>query len=109
MRIACFALALLLSIVAPAIMGPNNQHPVPPGIREADKQTNAPLEAPLPPRAKPRDPAQLQSEAAELAQLSAGIPAQIQRVNQGQLPKDLNDQLKRIEKLSKHLRSEVTP
>jgi hypothetical protein len=29
----------------------------------------------------------LQEEAAELAKLSAGIPAGIERVNQGQLPK----------------------
>jgi hypothetical protein len=30
-------------------------------------------------------------------------------VAEGKLPKDLGDQLKRIEKLAKHLRSEVTP
>jgi hypothetical protein len=41
--------------------------------------------------------------------LSAGIPAGIQHVNQGQLPKTLDEQLKRIEKLAKHLRSEVAP
>jgi hypothetical protein len=56
---------------------------------------------------KTSDPAQLEDEAAELARLSADIPAQIQKVNRKLLPKDLNDQLKRIEKLAKHLRSEV--
>jgi len=44
-----------------------------------------------------------------LAQLSAGIPSRVNLVAKGQLPKDLGDQLKRIEKLAKHLRSEVAP
>jgi hypothetical protein len=48
-------------------------------------------------------------EAAALARLSAGIPTGIQYVNQGQLPKTLAEQLKRIENLAKHLRSEVAP
>ena len=55
------------------------------------------------------NPKQLQAEAAELAQLSAGIPERIDYVNKGQMPKDLNDQLKRIEKLAKCLRNEIYP
>jgi hypothetical protein len=51
----------------------------------------------------------LKREAEELAQLSAGIPPRVNLVVEGQLPKDLADQLKRIEKLAKHLRSEVAP
>jgi hypothetical protein len=87
-----------------------NQHPVPPGVRDADRQTNnAPMEAPAPRLANKANPKQLQAEAAELAQLSAGIPERIDYVNKGQLPKDLNDQLKRIEKLAKHLRGEIFP
>jgi hypothetical protein len=31
------------------------------------------------------------------------------QISQGQMPKDLADQLKKIEKLAKHLRSEVAP
>jgi hypothetical protein len=81
-----------------------------PGLREAAKRINAPLDPPAfaPGRGAP-DPARLEDEAAELARLSADIPAQIQKVNHRLLPKDLNDQLKRIEKLAKHLRSEVRP
>jgi len=82
--------------------------PIPPGIREADKQTNKPLEPPL--TGTPgTDPAKLKREADELAQLSAGVPSDLARVARGQLPKDLTDKLKRIEKLAKHLRSELTP
>ena len=83
--------------------------PVPPGVREADKQTNAPGEPPPAPKPKTADPAKLKEEAEELAKLSAGIPPQIDLVSRGQLPKELNDQLKRIEKLAKHPRGEVSP
>ena len=44
----------------------------------------------------------------ELAEVSAGIPVGIERVNQGQSQKKApNEQLKPIEKLAKHPRSEV--
>jgi len=83
--------------------------PIPPGIRQADKQTNKPLDPPLERSLTVPDPAKLRREAEELAQLSAGIPPRVNLLAEGQLPKDLADQLKRIEKLAKHLRSEVTP
>jgi hypothetical protein len=50
----------------------------------------------------------LQRDAQELAELSASIPTDVKRVNRGLLPKDLVEKLKRVEKLSKHLRSELT-
>ncbi|SRR5260370_19579950 len=86
-----------------------NQHPVPPGVREADKQMNAPVEAPPPVKRKLMDPARLRGEAEELAKLSAGIPSQIEQLNHGQVSKDLGEQLKHIEKLAKQLRSEIMP
>jgi hypothetical protein len=51
----------------------------------------------------------LKQEARELAQLSAGLPSEVGLLAQGQLHKDLAEKLKRIEKLAKHLRSEITP
>ena len=83
--------------------------PIPPGVRQADQQTNPANEAPAKPTSKSVDPAKLKQEAQELASLSAAMPAQIDLVSHGQLPKDLSDQLKRIEKLAKHLRSEISP
>src|SRR5690242_2311605 len=83
--------------------------PIPPGVREAHKQTNAPVEPPAKLKQTAADPAKLQQEAQELAKLSAAIPGLIDQVNHAQIPKDLPDQLKRIEKLAKHLRSEVSP
>ena len=47
-------------------------------------------------------------EAQELAYLSASIHADVDRVNRGLLSKDLVDKLKRVEKLSKQLRGELT-
>lgn len=80
--------------------------PIPPGIREADKQTNKPLDPPL--AGTPRlDTAKLKHQADELAQLSAGVPADITAITHGQLPKDLAEKLKRIEKLAKSLRNEL--
>ena len=85
--------------------------PIPPGIREADKQTNAPVEPPTSSQAartRAADPAVLKQEADELAQLSAGVPSDISLLANGKLPKDLQDKLKRIEKLAKHLRGELS-
>ncbi len=84
-----------------------------PGAQNLPNIHKGRLEIPFdPPVSFPRkaaSPALLQDEAAELARLSAGIPERIDRVNHGQLPKELDGQLKRIEKLAKHLRSEVAP
>jgi hypothetical protein len=53
--------------------------------------------------------AQLQHEADELSNLAQSIPGDMMSVSRGTLPKDLLDRLKKIEKLSKHLRSELGP
>ena len=100
--------AVCLMFLAPGDYGQGGR-PIPPGIREADKQTNAPIEAPAKLKQKPTDPSLLKQEAEELAKLSAAVPSQVDQVSQGKVPKDLADQLKRIEKLAKHLRSEVVP
>ena len=101
---------LALTLISfPAKESGQRVRPIPPGVREADKQTNKPLDPPLERSLTVPDPAKLRREAEELAQLSAGIPPLMNLVAEGQLPKDLGDQLKRIEKLAKHLRSEVTP
>jgi hypothetical protein len=67
------------------------------------------LEKPLPPAQVTIDPAKLRAEANELAELAQSVPAYVEQVTQGRLPKDFSDKLKRIEKLSKHLRGELTP
>jgi prefoldin subunit 5 len=52
---------------------------------------------------------QVNSETQELRRLADALPAQIDQVTKGQLPKDLGDNLKKIEKLSKRLHGEIIP
>jgi hypothetical protein len=55
------------------------------------------------------DLVKLQQEADDLARTAQTIPADMAGVRQGTLPKDIIEKLKRIEKLSKRLRSELNP
>jgi hypothetical protein len=50
---------------------------------------------------------QLKSEARELTSMSQLLPDQMEQIGNGKLPKDLIENLKKIEKLAKHIRSEV--
>jgi len=53
------------------------------------------------------DRAQAKREAEELAKLAQEIPAQIGLAEKGAVSKDLSENLKKIQKLSKRLRSEL--
>jgi hypothetical protein len=55
------------------------------------------------------DPVTLQREAKQLLELSQSVQPDIESLRRGLLSKDLLDKLKRIEKLSKHLREQVAP
>jgi hypothetical protein len=55
------------------------------------------------------DLVKLQQEADDLARTAQTIPADVAQVRQGTMPKDVIEKLKRIEKLSKRLRSELNP
>ena len=101
-------LSFLSAFFLVSIISGQQGRPIPPGIREAEKQSNKPLDPAMAAIPSAPDPAKLKREADELAQLSAGIPSDLARVARGQLPKDLADKLKRIEKLAKHLRNELS-
>jgi len=112
LRFLSFALCLLLfalparpQIPAPlGRCGPRSTDP-------ADWPRNPSLDQPpshdIPTQPAARNTAQLRHEAKELAELSASLPAEIDQVNRGLLPKDVVEKLKRIEKLSKRLRNEL--
>ena len=53
------------------------------------------------------DALQAEREARELSDLASSISLDVAHLNQGLLPKDMIEKLKRIEKLAKHLRTEV--
>lgn len=100
---------VLILALAPRGSFTQTSKPIPPGIREADK---LPGPADLPPlnQSAPRHPnPQLMGEQARsLAELAQSIPSDVAQFNTGKLPKDLSDKLKRIEKLSKTLRGELS-
>jgi len=51
--------------------------------------------------------ADYEEQAKEILELSQSLQADLRQVNRGILPKETIEKLKRIEKLSKHLRSEL--
>jgi hypothetical protein len=55
------------------------------------------------------DLAALQREAKELVELSQSVQADIELLKRDMLRKDFIDKLKRIEKISKHLRNGIAP
>ena len=103
-----FPLWLCILLILP-VSAAFSQRAKPPGIRTADQQSNQPVEAPLEMRSRKINVEQVKQEADELKKLADGVPAQIEQVTKNQYPKDLNENLKRIERLAKHLRSEVAP
>lgn len=85
--------------------------PIPPGVRQADKAEDQ-TQKNIPPPMRQRthtDYAKARAEAEELSQLAGTIPVDVDQAAKGLLPKDVIDKLRRIEKLSKHLRSELSP
>jgi hypothetical protein len=59
------------------------------------------------PRRVPPDPAKLKTEAVELRDLAAAVPGAMDQVSKGMMPKDLDENLKKIEKLARQLHSQV--
>ena len=53
------------------------------------------------------DLAQLNTESQELQKLAASLPDKLAKMQDGVLPADLISNLKKIEKLSKHIRAEI--
>ena len=96
------SIVLVATIVAPA----QSHWPKPP----EPAVTEAPQTRPSAPHTALRiDPLQLQREARELSDLAKSLPSDMDQVNHGLLPRDTIDKLKRIEKLSKHMKSELLP
>ena len=104
-----FRFLVLASVLSCVLVMGGQIHPFPPGMREAEQLSNRPEKPPqVTVKRQPVDPAQLQRDAKELARLAQLIPSEIEQLKTGRLPKDLDEQLKRIEKLSKQLRREIS-
>ncbi|HKW24305.1 MAG TPA: hypothetical protein VJN48_00895 [Terriglobales bacterium] len=99
-------LCLLLLVVT---SGAIPQKPIPPGLRQSEQaEQQGELNIP-PPMNQPTKPsfAQVQHDADQLASLARGLPDQVGELSRGIRPKDLDQRLKDIEKLSKRLRSNL--
>ena len=98
------ALFLLGSVAA--AQSPSRGFPTPPPTMDnsrvpaTDKQATP---------ARHADLAQAQREADDLARISQTIPADVTKIREGMLPKDVIEKLKQIEKISKRLRTELNP
>jgi hypothetical protein len=105
-----FRFLVLASVLSCALVLGGQIRPFRPGMREAEQLSNRPETPPqVTAKRQPADPAQLQRDAKELASLAKLIPSEVEQLKIGRLPKDLDAQLKRIEKLSKQLRREISP
>lgn len=96
---AVFRCALALSLCSLLLLGQeSHRRPLP----------DVPPETVPQPQRRTTEPAQLKREAEELARLAQSIPSDVEKVGKGLLQKDLDEKLKRIEKLSKQLRKDLT-
>jgi hypothetical protein len=102
---ASLSVAILLCALSTSA-APQRGFPTPPepmnpaNAKTVSQETNLPRHIDL---------AELQREADELARTAETIPSDVASVRHGTLPKDIIQKLKQIEKLSKHLRSELNP
>jgi hypothetical protein len=86
------------------------QRPTPPGLSQANQAViQGEKNVPPPIEQRPaQDLAKLKRDADELVALAQGIPAGVDQATKGVLQKDLGDRLKRIEKLAKELRGQIS-
>jgi hypothetical protein len=91
-------------LVTTAVSQSRGTFPKPPEPLDSSSTEKAPS-----PPSRRVDPLQLQKEADDLARTAQTIPSDVASVRKGMLPKDVIEKLKQIEKLSKRMRSELTP
>ena len=103
-KLTAFSIPLLLCALSTAAQEPQHgkmsSPPEPLHSDSSPNQDQANLKRRL-------DLAQLQQEADDLARAAQTIPSDVASVRKGMMPKDVIQKLKQIEKLSKHLRSEL--
>jgi hypothetical protein len=107
----CSALNPLLFLVfSTSLVLAQSGHPIPAGVRQADQAQDQFEKNSVPPmNQRPTiDPAKLRRDADELAALAQSVPPAVDQTTKGTLPRDLSDKLKKIEKLAKELRSQIS-
>jgi hypothetical protein len=84
----------------PAELRPRGRD-VPPDFQESPKEAKT--------QRKMIDPAKTQQDAEELAMLAKKVQGEVDQLSKNLLSKDLDKELKQIQKLAKRLRGEITP
>lgn len=87
-----------------AIASVNQQGPA---VRVPDTVGGQPGSWPQQGKKRTVDVTELKTQANELITLSQALPPQMEQIGNGKLPKELLDNLRKIEKLSKHIRTEL--
>lgn len=108
MRLVCLSVRLIATWIGTCAL-PYRVSPMPPGLAKAQAQMSRPLEGPMVFPRKRINLAQAREESQELQKLADAVPAQVNQVTAAELPKDLLANLKKIEKISEHLRTQVSP
>ena len=102
-----YVLAVFMLFAASTpLASPQRQSNYPSPPEAADKSITAPDARPAVPKIQ-LDRLQIERDARELLELSQSLQMDIESINHGLLPQDTIAKLKRIEKTSKHLRSEL--
>jgi hypothetical protein len=105
--LATFAFAIAFLILCPAASAQIGHPPSTPTLNGSHELRITDRELPVLPRQL--DLVRLHDDALALATAAGSIPTDVESVRKGVLPKDILQKLKQIEKLSKRLRSELTP
>lgn len=79
-----------------------------PQVRTPDTVAGVPGQWPEHGKRKMVDATLLKNEVRELQEMAQALTPQIDQIGHGQLPKELIDNLKKIEKPAKHIRNEVS-
>ena len=106
-QLAFLFLSVICSVVSVVAQ---SGRPIPAGVRQADQAHDRFEKSSVPPTYQQPtvELSKLKHNADELASLAQSIPPAVDQTTKGILPKDLNDKLKRIEKLAKELRSQIS-
>jgi len=100
---ACLGSLLIVVVLGGGSPGQRGNYPKPP---EPAIQEQAQPETRV---SRKLDIVEMARDARELSVLAGSIPGDVDQMKKGLLPKDAVDKLKRIEKLSKHLRAQIQP
>ncbi len=101
----------LLFVMSTAVFAHPQMGGQTPSNREYDRKTrqiDAMTSYPVPVLRAKVDLQKIKAEADELAKLAQTIPPDIDQCGRGAVPKDLSENLKKIEKLSKRLRRDLS-